>query len=99
MQTKNFNIDSEIIKKLGLTLGDKKINAEISPDARIFEYPHLENVFIMENDLYGNVMPKNYCFLAFYGNHGLIGKRLSVEELSNASMSDIKMMVETNTES
>ena len=90
------NINNKTIKELGLTLSDKKVNAVISPDARVFEYPHLENVFVMENDLYGHVMPKDSCFLAFYGNHGLIGKDLKVETLKNASVEEIKDMVETN---
>jgi len=98
METNDVNIDSETIKRLGLKSGDKKFNAQISPDARIFEYPDLDNVFIMENDLYGNIMQKDYCFLAFYGNHGLIGKRLSVQKLSKASVVEIKKMVEANTE-
>src|SRR4051812_21242936 len=98
LQNKNYNIDDETIRELGLKLSDKDINAQIAPNARIFEYPHLSNVFIMESDLYGNTMPKNSCFLAFYGQHGLIGKDLSVETLRNASVDDIKSMVEMNNE-
>ncbi len=52
----------------------------------------------MECDLYGNLMPKNSCFLAFYGHHGLIGKHLKVETLKNASVEDIKKMVDSNLE-
>jgi hypothetical protein len=98
METNDYNIGVETIIKLGLKSGDKKINAQISRDARIFEYPDLENVFIMENDLYGNIMPKDYCFLAFYGNHGLIGKALRMETLSNSSVADIQAIVKSNTE-
>lgn len=90
------NIDSDTIRKVGLKLSTQKINASIRPDARIFEYPHLDNVFIMENDLYGRVMPKDSCFLAFYGSHGLIGKNLKVETLRNASVEDISNIVEKN---
>src|SRR5688572_21098284 len=93
---KEGNLKSSTITKMGLRLSDQKINAEICPDARVFEYPHLKNVFIMENDLYGNVMPKDSCFLAFYGNHGLIGKHLKVETLYNASVADIREMVQSN---
>jgi hypothetical protein len=57
----------------------KKINAAGCSDERVFEYPHLTNVFIMEKDLYGNKMPTGSRFITFYGNHGLIGKHLSVE--------------------
>jgi hypothetical protein len=94
--TINDNINSKTVRELGLRVSDKKINAVISPLARVFEYPYLDNVFIMENDLYGHVMPKDSCFLAFYGNHGLIGKDLKVETLKNASVEEIKDMVECN---
>ncbi len=93
-----LNIDEEIISKLGLRLSDKPINAQIAPNARVFEYPHLENVFIMESDLYGNRMPKNHCFLAFNGRNGLIGKHLKVETLKDASEEDIKNIVLSNAE-
>lgn len=96
--TSLFNIDHATISKVGLELSGQHINAQIAPDARIFEYPHLENVFIMESDLYGNTMPKDSCFLAFYGRHGLIGKHLKVETLVNSSVEDIKLMVQRNTE-
>ena len=94
----DWNIDDETINKIGLRLSDKQIIAQNSCNARVFEYPHLENVFIMEADIYGNPMPKNSCFLAFYGHHGLIGKRLKVETLRNASVEDIKNIVESNKE-
>ena len=93
-----FNIDEETISKIGLQLSDKPINAQVAPNARVFEYPNLDNVFIMESDLYGNRMPKNSCFLAFYGHHGIIGKHLLVETLKNASLEDIKKIVESNLE-
>jgi hypothetical protein len=98
VNTNNFIIDDKTITKIGLQLSDKHINSQIAPDARVFEYPHLENVFIMESDLYGNQMPNDSCFLAFYGRNGLIGKHLSVETLKNSSLDDIKNMVEDNTE-
>ncbi len=99
INSNDFNIDEETINKIGLILSDKPINAQIAPNARVFEYPQLDNVFIMESDLYGNTMPKNSCFLAFYGIHGLIGKHLRVETLKNASVEDIKDMVKSNSES
>jgi hypothetical protein len=43
-------------------------------------------------------MPKDSCFLAFYGHHGLIGKPLKIETLKNADVKDIKNMVESNEE-
>ena len=98
INNEDFNIDDETIRKVGLQQSDKHINAQTAPNARIFEYPHLENVFIMESDLYGNKMPKNSCFLAFVSQHGLIGKHLKVETLRNASIEDIKNIVESNNE-
>lgn len=98
INTDNFNIDDETISKIGLRLSDKLINAQIAPNVRVFEYPHLDNVFVMESDLYGNIMPKNSCFLAFYGNHGLIGSHLKVETLKNSSIEDIKKMIDSNVE-
>ncbi len=98
MATPEFNIEAETINQIGLRVSEKQINAHIAPDARVFEYPGLENVFVMESDPYGNIMPKGSCFLAFFGNHGLIGKHLRVEELKNASVDDIKKMVASYSE-
>ncbi len=98
MENIDLNIDEDTINKLGLKLSDKLPDAQIAPHARVFEYPNLENVFVMESDLYGNRMPKNSCFLAFYGTHGLMGKHLHIETLRNASVEDIKNMVQRNTE-
>jgi hypothetical protein len=91
-----FNIDEETIKKIGLKLSDKLISPQITSAARVFEYPDIENVFVMEVDLYGNIMPKDSCFLAFHGSHGLIGKDLKVESLKNSKVEDIKKLVESN---
>jgi hypothetical protein len=96
--TNDFNLDKETISKLGLQPSESLINAQIALNARVFEYPDLENVFVMESDLYGNVMPKGSCFLAFYGSHGLIGKHMKVEELKNASKEEIKKLVESHSE-
>jgi hypothetical protein len=95
----DFNIDQETINKVGLRVSDGPVNTPNALIARVFEYPHLDSVYVMENDLYGNRMPKNYCFLAFYGHHGLIGKELEIETLRNATVEDIKNIVETNKES
>ena len=94
----DVNIDEETINKIGLRLSYKPINAQINPGTRVFEYPHLDNVFIMESDLYGNKMPEDSCFLAFYGRNGLIGKQLKVETLKYAAEEDIKSMVQSNNE-
>jgi len=98
INSNDCNLDRETISSVGLTISDKHINAQIAPDARVFEYPDLDNVFIMESDLYGNIMPKDSCFLAFYGQHGLIGKHLKVETLKNATTAEIKKMVDCNSE-
>ena len=98
INTDEYNIDSETIRNLNLRLSNKHINAETALTARVFEYPHLDNVFVMESDLYGNTMSKDSCFLAFHGQHGLVGKHLKVETLKNASVEDIKKMVANNNE-
>ncbi|MGI8634998.1 MAG: hypothetical protein ACR2KZ_06310 [Segetibacter sp.] len=94
----DFNIDEATINKIGLRLSEEAINAQAAPNARVFEYPHLDKVFVMESDLYGNAMPKGSCFLAFYGHHGLIGKHLKVDVLKNSTVEDIRNMVESNIE-
>src|SRR3954464_1096765 len=98
LNNKEFNIDDETVNKIGLRLSGKEINAQIAPDARIFEYPGLDNVFIMESDLYGNTMAEDSCFLASLGNHGLIGRHLKIETLKHASKEEIKAMVESHSE-
>src|SRR3954463_14838122 len=86
------NIDAETIKAIGLKLTTAPINAATALSARVFQYPHLENVYIMESDLYGNTMPKDSCFLAFTGQHGLIGKHLKIETLKHSSVLDIQKL-------
>ena len=92
------NIDETTIQNLGLRISDQPINAQIAPGSRIFEYPHLENVFVMESDLYGNPMPKGSCFLAFNGKHGLVGRHMTTEALANSTPAGIRNIVETNTD-
>jgi hypothetical protein len=94
----SYNIDEETISKLGLIITDKQVNAQSTPHARVFEYPHLDNVFIMENDLYGTTMPEHTCFIAFNGRHGLVGKYLAIEELKKSSVEDIRKLVADNSE-
>jgi hypothetical protein len=95
-ETISYNIDEETISRLGLTLTHKQINAQCTPHARVFEYPNLENVFIMENDLYGTIMPAHSCFIAFNGRHGLMGKHLTIDKLRNSSREEIKKLVADN---
>lgn len=94
----DFNIDEETISGLGLLVSNKDINAQIAPNTRVFEYAGLDNVFIMESDLYGNKMPEGTCFLASIGNHGLIGRHLKIETLKSASKEEIKAMIESHSE-
>ncbi|MDB5205039.1 MAG: hypothetical protein JWR72_114 [Flavisolibacter sp.] len=94
--TTDKNLDDATIRKVGLRISERPINAQTALDSRIFEYPHLEDVYVMESDLYGNAMPKDSCFLAFNGRHGLVGKHLAIEVLSNSSVADIRHIVETN---
>lgn len=93
-----YNIDAETITKVGLKLSNAPINASIALLARVFEYPHLQDVYIMESDLYGNIMPKGSCFLAFNGHHGLIGKHMKVETLKHSSIEEIQELVQHNNE-
>ena len=90
------NIDEETIRQLGLVASDAPLNAQIAPGSRIFKYPHLHEVYIMESDLYGNAMPADACFIAFTGNHGFIGKHLMLSALKNSSVNDIKSLIEIN---
>ncbi len=94
--TKEISIDEDTISKVGLRLSQRPANSQIAPEARVFEYPFLKNVLVMESDLYGNIMPKNSCFIAFYGSHGFIGRRLKVKTLKNSSVADIKKIVDNN---
>lgn len=96
--TSSMNLDDETIRQVGLQLTDEPINAQITTNARVFRYPHLSDVFIMESDLYGNEMPKDSCFLAFHGKHGLIGKHLKVETLKTASVDEIRKIIDANAE-
>ena len=95
---KKHNLDEETVSRLQLQLAEKPNNLQLPSDVRVFEYPGMENVFVMESDLYGNPMPEGSCFLAFQGKHGMLGKHLHIETLRNASAEDIKNMVESNME-
>ena len=91
-----MNLDEATIKAAGLRPTGKALNATLAPGARVFEYPGLENVYIMESDLYGNVMPPGSCFLAFEGREGLIGRHLKVETLKQCSGEENKKIVDSN---
>ncbi len=96
LHTNQFNLDKKTIEQLGLRRCYKSINAQIAPHARVYEYPNLDNVYIMESDLYGNTMPKGTFFLAFEGRAGLIGKHITIATLRNSSIEDLRKIVEDN---
>ena len=98
MENNDHNLSDALITKLGLTISDQQVNAPLSPNARVFNYPHLEDVYVMESDLYGNPMPQGSCFLAFNGKHGMIGKHLKIETLIEKDVNEIRKMVEANSE-
>ena len=98
MNKNEVNLNAETIAKVGLTISTEKINAATNPEARVFRYPQLDNVFVMESDLYGNSMPTGSCFLAFTGRNGLVGKHITIETLTNTSIDGIRQLVESNTE-
>ena|SRR5688572_23822378 len=91
-------LDDETIESLGLILTESPLTAEISHPGRVFEYPHLKGVYIMESDLYGNPMPEGSCFLAFNGTHGLMGEHLKIQTLRTSSVEDIRSRVEKERE-
>lgn len=96
MNNQKVNLDDATIKKVGLVLTSKPINAHIAPDARIFRFPGVEKLYIMESDLYGNTMPEDSCFVAFYGKNGLVGKHLRVETLVTMTKDDMRSLMESN---
>ncbi len=94
--SEDFKIDEKTINQLGLQPSDNPVNTQVTIPARVFKYPDLENVFIMESDLYGNEMPEGSIFLAYYGRNGLMGQQLKLDLLKNASVEDIRKIVESN---
>ena len=94
--TTAFNIDDETIQKVGLTPSDVPLNAQVAPDARIFSYPDLPDVYIMESDLYGNPMPQGSCFLAFKGKYGFVGQHMTIEVLRKSNKETIKQLISAN---
>ena len=93
---KQFNLDKDTIDKLGLYRSYTPVNAHLSPDARIYQFPNLDDVYVMESDLYGNTMPAGSCFLAFQGRNGLMGKHILIDTLRNSTLEDIQKMVFDN---
>ena len=89
-------IDAETIKAVGLKPTNTLLNAATALCARVYEYPSLEHVYVMDSDLYGHSLPKDSCFLAFDGRHGLMGKDLKVETLKHASVKEIEKIVQAN---
>ena len=94
MDNTNQILDDETIESVGLILTESPLTAEISHPGRVFEYPHLEGVYIMESDLYGNPMPEGSCFLAFNGTHGLMGEHIKIDTLKSSTPEDIRSRIE-----
>lgn len=94
-----LRIDTETLESLGLQVADTPLTAEPFVSGQVYKYQRLDNVYIMETDLYGNDLPEGSCFLAFEGHHGLIGKPLKLEKLKSLSPADIEKMVSDNKES
>lgn len=92
------NLDEDTIRMAGLRPIGNSLNATLAPGARVFEYPGLEKVYIMESDLYGNVMPQDTVFLAYEGRNGLMGQKIKVETLRSCNTEDIKNIVNRNHE-
>ncbi len=90
------NLSSEVIEQLGLRPVQEGTVAQMAPNARMFEYPGLDQVYVMESDLYGNAMPEGSLFLAFNGRVGLIGQHITIEALKNSTQSDIEKLVADN---
>lgn len=89
-------LNDALIKHLGLKPASKSINVQIAPNARVFEYQAMDNVYLMESDLYGNEMPEGSLFLAFDGHSGMAGKHIKIETLQNSSVEDVRKMVADN---
>ena len=96
MKNALFNLDEKTIGDFGLYQSEKPINVHIAPDARIFQFAALADVYVMESNLYGNPMPAGSCFLAFEGRNGLMGKHIYIETLRKSTTADIKKIVEDN---
>ena len=96
--TNNCKIDEETILQLGLLQVDPLSANPGICTGRTFAYPNLENVYIMECDLYGNDIPADHCFLAFNGHHGLMGKNIKLDKLKQSGKEDIQEMVHSNEE-
>ena len=91
-----YNLDKETIARLGLVPSEKSINASIATEARVFQFPNIENVYVMESDLYGNPMPEGSLFLAFEGRAGLMGTHIKIETLQSCSEEEIRKIVADN---
>lgn len=92
------NLSAAAIAQAGLIETDNTINASVNKESRVFKYPRLENVYIMESDLYGNPMPADSCYLAFTGRNGLMGKQITINLLTKTNVEGIKKIVASNME-
>ena len=93
-----YHLDQEIVNHIGLKPADIPAKSQLATNARVYRFPSMENVFVMESDLYGNPMPEGLCFLAVQGKHGLMGRPLRVEKLRTRSTADIQKMAQSISE-
>ena len=49
-----YLIDKEMIRSIGLRPTRIPEGSQLATDARVFKFPILEHVYIMESDFYGN---------------------------------------------
>ena len=95
-QPDQVNLSTEVIEKIGLRQVQEGIIPQMAPNARVFAYPGLQDVYVMESDLYGNPMPEGSCFLAFNGRAGMIGQHITIEALENSTKEEIEKLVAAN---
>ena len=89
-----YHVNEDIIINLGLQPTTIPISSPSTVGVRAYSVPTLEQVYIMENDLYGNPLPEGSCFLAVQGKHGLIGRSIREVKLRNYSAGEILNIVQ-----
>jgi|SRR6476620_4138960 len=92
--TNNYTLDEEVVQFLALRLRLTPIEIDSTVTGRIFEYPHIPEVYILEDDLTGNRMPEGTCLLAFTDREKLEGVKLKIETLLISTPGDIKRLIQ-----
>ena len=86
-------IDTELIRQFELEPSAIPEGAQLAVNARVYTFPQLESVFVMESDFYGNRMPEGSCFLAFQGKRGLLGRHINIDSLRKCSLDEVQKIV------